>query len=128
MAQRIEAPFLAAALILAAGALGTPPSQEKTPPVKAENSQPAGETAMVARGKIVYHDRCEICHFSESYAQKIGPGIKGIYKRGKFSDGRKVDDASMEKWILNGGKNMPPFKGVLKPAPIHDLIVYLKTL
>lgn len=83
---------------------------------------------MVARGKIVYRERCEICHFSESEALKVGPGLKGIYKRGKYANGSKVDDASMEKWILDGGKNMPPFKGVLNPHQISDLIAYLKTL
>ena len=82
----------------------------------------------MARGKIVYRRRCEICHFSESEALKVGPGLKGIYKRGKYANGGKVDDASMEKWILDGGKNMPPFKGVIDPAQISDLIDYLKTL
>ncbi len=86
------------------------------------------DSAMTARGLIVYKDRCAICHFNESQAKKIGPGLAGIYKRGKFTDGGKVDDAAMEKWILNGGKNMPPFKSVLNPTQVRDLIVYLKTL
>ncbi len=76
----------------------------------------------------MYHDRCEICHFSESDARKIGPGLKGIYKRGKFAAGNKIDDASMLKWIVNGGKDMPPFKPVLNPGQLQDLISYLKTL
>ena len=87
-------------------------AQEKAPAGKNANadSQPAGELAAIARGRIVYRDRCEICHFSESSAQKIGSGMKGIYKRGTFADGSKVNDASIEKWIANGGKNMPPYK------------------
>jgi cytochrome c2 len=128
MARRIANHFLVAALILVAGLLSPVPAQQRTPPPKTEASQPAAEPVMVARGKIVYRDRCEICHFSESDAKKMGPGLKEIYKRGKFSDGSKVDDASMEKWITNGSKNMPPFKGILKPAQIRDLIAYLRTL
>jgi mono/diheme cytochrome c family protein len=86
------------------------------------------DSAVIARGLIVYKDRCAICHFSESQAKKIGPGLAGIYKRGKFTDGGKVDDASMEKWILSGGKNMPPFKPLLNAIQVRDLIAYLKTL
>ena len=84
--------------------------------------------AVIARGAIVFKDRCAICHFSQSNAKKIGPGLLDIYKRGKFPDGGKVDDASMEKWILNGGKDMPPFKGLISPTQLRDLIGYLKTL
>jgi mono/diheme cytochrome c family protein len=92
------------------------------------DSRTGGESAAIARGLGVYKDRCAICHFSESDAKKIGPGVKGIYKRGKFPDGGKVNDASIEKWILSGGKDTPPFQQVLNPNQIHDLIAYLKTL
>ena len=86
------------------------------------------DSAVIARGLTVYKDRCAICHFNESEAKKIGPGLAGIYRRGKFTDGGKVDDASLEKWILNGGKDMPPFKPALNAIQIHELIAYLKTL
>ena len=33
----------------------------------------------------------------------MGPGIKRIYKLRKLASRCKVDDASMEKWIVNGG-------------------------
>jgi mono/diheme cytochrome c family protein len=92
------------------------------------DSRTGGEPAAIARGLGVYKDRCAICHFSESDAKKIGPGLKAIYKRGKFPDGGKVSDASMEKWILSGGKDMPPFQQELNPNQIRDLIAYLKTL
>ena len=105
-------------------------AQVKTPSnTKTHNeSQPAGEPAAIARGQIVYKDRCAICHFSESDARKIGPGLGGIYKRGKFAGGGKVDDAAMVKWILDGGKDMPPFKPVLNPNQVRNLVTYLKTL
>ena len=96
--------------------------------ITAENSKPAGEPAAVARGHVVYRDHCAICHFSQSEALKIGPGLKKIYKRGRYASGGKIDDASMEKWIESGGKNMPPFRMLLKAEQIRDLIAYLKTL
>jgi cytochrome c len=92
------------------------------------DSLPAGGPASVARGQIVYKDRCAICHFSESEVKKIGPGLKGIYKRARFTDGGKVEDATVENRILNGGKDMPPFKPVLNASQVRDLIAYLKTL
>ena len=117
-------------LILAAVFCAAAIAQVKDPSSRAANtdSAAAGEPAATARGLALYKDRCAICHFSGSDAKKIGPGLKGIYKRGKFPDGGKVDDAAMENWILSGGKNMPPFRAVLNPGQIHDLIVYLKTL
>jgi mono/diheme cytochrome c family protein len=117
---------MAGAFIFSSRAL----AQGKTPSNKKATieSRSAGERAAIARGLVVYKDRCAICHFSESDAKKIGPGLGGIYKREKFTGGGKVDDASMEKWILNGGKNMPPFKSVINPNQARDLITYLKTL
>ena len=89
---------------------------------------PGGNSAAIARGLIAYNDRCAICHFSESDARKVGPGLKGIYKRGKFGDGGRVDDATIEYRILNGGKDMPPFRSVLTSSQVRDLVAYLKTL
>jgi mono/diheme cytochrome c family protein len=126
--HRMPLTFLGAVLVLCAGSLSGSGTQKTTLEGKNAKSQPSGGAATIARGRDLYDRRCEICHFSESSAQKMGPGLKELYKRGKFSDGRKVDDASIEKWILNGSENMPPFKGELNPAQIHDLIAYLKTL
>ena len=96
---------------------------------KANNApQPAGEPAAIARGLVTYTNRCAICHFSESEAKKIGPGLKGIYRRGGSMVGGKVDDASVQDRILNGGKDMPPFRSVLNSNQLRDLITYLKTL
>ena len=105
-------------------------AQVKNPSSKpaSNDSRTGGESAAIARGLGVYKDRCAICHFSESDAKKVGPGMKDIYKRWKFPDVGKVNDASMEKWILNGGKDMPPFPQVINLNQIHDLIAYLKTL
>lgn len=84
--------------------------------------------ANVAHGKKVYEARCEICHFSASMGKKIGPGLKGLMARGKYADGKKVDDDSLRAWIERGGKDMPGYKGVLKEDEVRDLIAYLKTL
>ncbi len=102
---------------------------QKLPPQPAQKSAAAvNNPATVASGKKIYAKQCEICHFSQSKAKKIGPGLANIYSVGKFANGKKVDDASMGAWIELGGKDMPGYKELLKPGEIRDLIAYLRTL
>ena len=85
--------------------------------------------AAVARGKSLFQQKCSICHYDTSDQKKIGPGLKGISKRGTFSvNGNKITDESLRTWIENGDQLMPPFKDVLEPAQIKDLVAYVKTL
>ena len=94
-------------------------------------TKPANGAAMrgsAARGKNVFDQQCGVCHYTATDAKKIGPGLKGLMKRGKYADERPIDDASLKDWIEKGGKNMPSFKEVLKPENIRDLVAYLKTL
>ncbi len=120
--------FLLATLALAAANLFPAPAsaQDSTPNKAASNAPPS--SGEVQRGKKIFNFRCAVCHFSQSPAKKIGPGMKGLSKRGHFADGKPVDDASLRKWIETGGKNMPGFKDSLNAAQIHDLVAYLKTL
>jgi cytochrome c len=94
--------------------------------------QAQGKTAIVsvnaAQGQTLFNDRCAICHYDHSEARKIGPGLKGIYARGKFAGGKKVDDAGMIARVEKGGEDMPGLKDPLKPEEIRALIAYLKTL
>ena len=85
--------------------------------------------AAVARGKTLFQQKCALCHYDNSDQKKIGPGLKGITKRGTFSgNGNKITDDSLKTWIENGDQLMPPFKEVLEPEQIKDAIAYLKTL
>ncbi len=87
------------------------------------------DAAAVARGKTVFQEKCSICHYDTTDQKKIGPGLKGISKRGTFStNGNKITDESLKTWIENGDQLMPPFKDVLEPGQIKDVIAYVKTL
>jgi mono/diheme cytochrome c family protein len=88
----------------------------------------ATASAAVVHGQKVYDAQCEVCHFNQSTEKKIGPGLKGLMARGKFPDGKKVNDENLRAWIENGGKDMPGFKDSLNDTEIRDLIAYLKTL
>ena len=79
-------------------------------------------------GKRLFNSKCAICHYRASPAKKIGPGLKGLFKRGTYADGKLVDDASLRAWIEKGGKDMPGFKDSLSAEQIRELVAYLKTL
>jgi len=86
-------------------------------------------SAAVARGKSLFQQKCSICHYDNSDQKKIGPGLKGISKRGTFTvNGNKITDESLKTWIENGDQLMPPFKDVLEEAQVKDVIAYVKTL
>ena len=57
----------------------------------------APNAAAVGRGKTVFQQKCSVCHYDNSDQKKIGPGLKGLAKRGTFSvNGNKITDESPE--------------------------------
>ena len=114
-----------AALAVAGAVLAQDPPAKKTATPASAKASPAA----IARGKELFDKKCGICHFADSDAKKIGPGLKGIGKRGTFTvNNNKVTDESMKTWIENGDSLMPPFKDVLEDAQIKDVIAYVKSL
>lgn len=100
------------------------------PPAKAPGKKSAPAAAGSAtRGKEVFDKKCGVCHYADSDAKKIGPGLKGLSKRGTFTvNNNKVTDESLKTWIENGDTLMPPFKDVLDLAQIKDVVAYARTL
>ena len=93
----------------------------------AGNAKTSGAAA--ARGKEVFDKKCAVCHYADTDAKKIGPGLKGLAKRGTFTvNTNKVTDESLKTWIENGDTLMPPFKEVLDAPQIKDVVAYVKTL
>ena len=104
-------------------------AQEKQPSKKAAPGGAKNSAAAVARGKEVFDKKCAVCHYPESEAKKIGPGLKGISKRGTFTvNQNRVTDESLKTWIENGDTLMPPFKEVLEAPQIQDVVAYVRTL
>jgi mono/diheme cytochrome c family protein len=99
------------------------------PPAKAPAKKSASAGGSATRGKEVFDKKCSVCHYADSDAKKIGPGLKGLSKRGTFTvNNNKVTDESLKTWIENGDTLMPPFKDVLEQAQIKDVVAYVKTL
>jgi mono/diheme cytochrome c family protein len=115
--------FLGIALLgMAVAVVAQDPPAKPAPKKAASKGSPT-------KGKEVFDQKCGICHFADSDAKKIGPGLKGISKRGTFTvNNNKVTDDTLKTWIENGDSLMPPFKDVLEEQQIKDVIAYVKTL
>ena len=79
------------------------------------------------KGKEVF-DQCSVCHNADSTEQKIGPGLKGLFKHDKLVNGKPVSEANVRAKIDEGGNGMPAYKDILSAQEKDDVIAYLKTL
>ena len=81
-----------------------------------------------AKGKEVF-EQCSVCHNSDSTEKKMGPGLKGLFKKAKLdSNGKPVNDANVLAKINEGGNGMPGYKDTLSDEEKANLLAYLKTL
>jgi len=81
-----------------------------------------------AAGKDVF-DQCSVCHNADSTDKKMGPGLKGLFKKAKLdSNGKPANEANIIQKINEGGNGMPGYKDTLSDADKANLIAYLKTL
>jgi cytochrome c len=87
-------------------------------------SQPKGDAA---KGKAVF-EQCAVCHSADTDEKKVGPALKGLYKRDKMVNGKKPTDATVKARIEEGGSGMPPYKDMLSDDEKGDLLAYLRTL
>ncbi|MCU1237956.1 MAG: cytochrome c, class [Candidatus Solibacter sp.] len=87
----------------------------------------AAEKGDAAKGKVVF-EQCAVCHNPDSDEKKMGPGLKGLYKKDKMTNGKKPSDATVRAKIDEGGSGMPAYKDMLSDSEKDDLIAYLKTL
>jgi cytochrome c len=80
-----------------------------------------------AKGKEVF-DQCSVCHNADSTDQKVGPGLKGLFKHAKLANGKPVNEANVREQINEGGNGMPAYKDILSDQEKDNVIAYLKTL
>lgn len=80
-----------------------------------------------AKGKEVY-DQCGVCHSATTDEKKIGPSLKGLFKKAKLTNGQKPTEANVRVLIDKGKGTMPAFGDVLTAEEKDHLLAYLKTL
>lgn len=79
-------------------------------------------------GKKIYEQNCATCHGVKGkgdtpIAASLNPKPRNFVEA-KFKYGS--DDASLHKTISNGKGPMPPWKAILKPQQIDDVIAYIR--
>lgn len=86
------------------------------------------DAADAKEGQKIFANHCAICHHAHSTETKVGPGLKGLFKKAKLKTGAAVTESSVRQLIENGHGGMPAWKSVLSKDQIDDLVAYLKTL
>src|SRR6266498_2890936 len=79
------------------------------------------------KGKEVF-EQCGVCHNADSTEKKMGPGLKGLFKKAKLTNGKPVNEASVKAVIDAGGNGMPAYESILSNDEKAHVIAYLKTL
>ncbi|MBI1786292.1 MAG: c-type cytochrome [Acidobacteria bacterium] len=92
--------------------------------VAADKKAKAGDPE---KGKEVFQ-QCGVCHNADSTEKKMGPGLKGLFKNEKMTNGKKLTEANVREKVDEGGNGMPAYKEMLSDEEKNDLIAYLKTL
>jgi cytochrome c len=80
-----------------------------------------------AKGKETF-EQCSVCHNADSTEKKMGPGLKGLFTKGKLTSGKPANEANIKAKIEEGGNGMPAYKETLSDDEKADLLAYLKTL
>ncbi|MBI4902554.1 MAG: cytochrome c [Acidobacteria bacterium] len=79
------------------------------------------------KGKEVF-EQCGVCHNADSTEKKMGPGLKGLFKKGKLGNGKPVNEANVKAIIDAGGNGMPAYESILSKDEKDHVLAYLKTL
>ncbi len=95
-------------------------------------TSPAPETSVGAAtpelGRETFANNCAICHYPDKEKTKVGPGLKGLFRKTLTPVERiPVTEENIRSRIKKGGKHMPPYSHIKEPA-LSALIIYLKSL
>jgi cytochrome c len=88
---------------------------------------PSAQAGDAAKGKEVF-EQCSVCHNADSDEKKMGPGLKGLFKKEKMMNGKKPTEENVRAIINAGGNGMPGYEDLLTAEERDNLIAYLKTL
>jgi cytochrome c2 len=80
-----------------------------------------------AKGKETF-EQCSVCHNVDTDEKKMGPSLKGLYKRKTMAGNKPVNDANVLAQINNGGNGMPAYADMLSADEKANLLAYLHTL
>jgi cytochrome c len=88
----------------------------------------AGKAAAdAAKGKETF-EQCAVCHNVDTDEKKMGPSLKGLFKKKTLQNGKPVNDANVLAQINAGGNGMPPYTDMLSADEKANVLAYLHTL
>jgi mono/diheme cytochrome c family protein len=87
-----------------------------------------GGKADVAKGKDAFEQNCAVCHNVDNDEKKMGPSLKGLFKRKALASGKPVNDANVLAQINAGGNGMPAYSDMLSADDKANIMAYLHTL
>lgn len=79
------------------------------------------------KGKELF-EQCSVCHNVDTDEKKMGPSLKGLFKRKTLQNGKPVNDENVLAQINNGGNGMPAYADMLSAQDKADILAYLHTL
>jgi len=77
------------------------------------------------KGEDVY-EQCSGCHSIDTGEKKVGPSLKGLFKKQKLLDGRPATEKNIRLVIRRGMDGMPAFEAILSADQLDLLIAFLK--
>jgi cytochrome c len=93
----------------------------------AANQKEGASKGDAAKGKETF-EQCAICHNVDTDEKKMGPSLKGLFKRKTLQSGKPVSDATVLDQINNGGNGMPAYADMLSADDKANVMAYLHTL
>ena len=93
----------------------------------AQQKKGGAKAGDAAKGKEVF-EQCGVCHNADSDEKKMGPGLKGLFKKEKMADGKKPTEENVRGKVNAGGNGMPAYEEMLTGEEKDHLVAYLKTL
>lgn len=94
-----------------------------------ETPKPSAE-----KGQRIFEDDCSICHYADRADNKLGPGMKGLFKNKLLPTSHKpATEENIREQISKGNPQgkpmpMPAFGDQLNAEQMDNLVEYLKTL
>jgi len=80
-----------------------------------------------AKGKDLF-EQCAVCHNVDTDETKMGPSLKGLFKRKTLKSGKPVNDENVLAQINAGGNGMPAYSDMLSAQDKADILAYLHTI
>jgi ubiquinol-cytochrome c reductase cytochrome b subunit len=77
------------------------------------------DSTIVQGVNLFYTKGCEYCHKINSYGGIDGPDLTTV--------GNRLNEQELKIRIVNGGKNMPAFGGILSKDEINKVVAFLST-